>query len=341
MGTNTKTTEFSTNMHIYKTLSLLFISNFDYSQSKSVATWKGFPGSNLLAGVSVAGTSTENTIDQVFVMDCTGSMGSYIETAKTKILDLAGKVSAKYPKMDLRLGFIGYRDITDWSGSSKQFIEIPFSTDYNTFKTALESKAFASGGGDLPEDVFTGLKAASELEWKGGVRMLTLLSDAPHNEKTGRKSYEDFKPVLNKFENDARISEADFSFSFFKIGDNTGDLGLKLKEIMPEGINFVEHKLEVQNIYISPYIYKPVLRPSFRSKGSKGYKGSFSSVGLESMGSFRESSFARKSIPKSMSYARSRGPMSRGGSMSRETSYMDTVFKDLSKSVDRYSSRRD
>ena len=284
------------------------------------------------------------TIDQVFVMDCTGSMGSYIDTAKTKILELASKVSEKYPKKNLRLGFIGYRDITDWSAKKLQHISIPFSTDYNSFKNTLETTVFASGGGDLPEDVFTGLQAASDLKWKGGVRMLTLLSDAPHNEKTGRKSYLDFKPVLQKFSDAARNSDAVFSFSFFKIGSGTGDLGEKLKAMMPEGINFVEHVMKVENLFRSTVFSGKVYgRPSYSV-----LKKSYPRYKMESkrMMSYDVATAVPEMVPHFIAdevLATESLSLDRPTELRKKVeedakgSYMDTVFDDIARAVDRHS----
>jgi len=281
------------------------------------------------------------TIDQVFVMDCTGSMGSYIDTAKTKILELASKVSEKYPTKNLRLGFIGYRDITDWGAEKIQYISIPFSTDYNSFKNTLETTVFASGGGDLPEDVFTGLEAASGLKWSGGVRMLTLLSDAPHNEKSGRKSYLDFKPVLGKFADAARNSDAVFSFSFFKIGSGTGNLGEKLKVMMPEGIIFVEHVMKVENSFRhSGFSRKVYGRPSYDPSYDMIMEPKMMSHSMDMM-----SYDVATDVPEMMAYEM---PSTESVSLDRPTklrekveeakgSYMDTVFDDIAKAVDRHS----
>lgn len=181
-------------------------------------------------------------IDHAFLMDCTGSMGSYIQTAKDKILDLVMDLSEEYPNLALRLAFIGYRDITDWGPEEDQFISIQFTQDHNKFRTDL-LRVNADGGGDLAEDVYSGLLAAVELDWKADIRMMTLLSDAPHNEGAGRKKYDDMKPLLEKLAHKA--GDQPFYFNFFKIGRSTRDLGERISAMIPENMKFEEHELDV------------------------------------------------------------------------------------------------
>merc|ERR1719362_2849429 len=54
---------------------------------------------------------TSQEIDQVFVMDVTGSMGPYIETAKARVLELVSELQDALPHLKLRVAFVGYRDV--------------------------------------------------------------------------------------------------------------------------------------------------------------------------------------------------------------------------------------
>jgi len=218
----------------------------------------------LAALAAVSAKPTENSLDKriaketqqvdhAFLMDCTGSMGSYIATAKEKILFLVKNLKAKYPDMKLRLAFIGYRDVDDWIHGEQQYIFVPFTEDEEEFKTQIAGVQ-ATGGGDFPEDVYVGLKAGVELEWKSNIRMMTLLSDAPHNEGEGRKKYEDFKPVLEKLADTG--TDFPFVFTFFKIGDGAKELGEKLESMIPENMEFNKKELQVQSMY-RPRPYGP------------------------------------------------------------------------------------
>jgi len=234
---------------------------------------------SLLFGIqNLVRCQSSDGIDQLFVMDCTGSMGDVIETAKTKILDLNDGIKTRYPFYTLRLGFIGYRDIGEWtdndaSGNIKQYIKIPFTDNHVGFQQQLNSSVEANGGGDHPEDVYAGLEAASTMQWKGSIRMLTLLADAPHNEGAGRKRYEDFVPILKKFADDSTKDSAVFTFIFFNIGHGTYDMGEKLRKMMPDGVEYIEHRLNedgssvviparVSKIPKQPVVASPVVASS-------------------------------------------------------------------------------
>jgi Mg-chelatase subunit ChlD len=53
------------------------------------------------------------TVDVVFVLDTTGSMGGLIEGAKLKIWSIANQIIGGSPTPDLRVGLVGYRDKGD------------------------------------------------------------------------------------------------------------------------------------------------------------------------------------------------------------------------------------
>jgi hypothetical protein len=50
------------------------------------------------------------SLDLAFVMDCSGSMSSYIEVCKSKVMDLVGGVKKQFPTASVRVAFVGYRD---------------------------------------------------------------------------------------------------------------------------------------------------------------------------------------------------------------------------------------
>ena len=51
----------------------------------------------------------EHELDLVFLMDCTGSMGSYIKKGKESIMNIVQKVQES-EKCDVRFSYIAYRD---------------------------------------------------------------------------------------------------------------------------------------------------------------------------------------------------------------------------------------
>ncbi|XP_064633661.1 uncharacterized protein LOC135491619 [Lineus longissimus] len=118
-------------------------------------------------------------IDLCFVLDTTGSMGSYIEMAKKYITEMTQKVRESVRKYsgkltDLRVAFIGYKDFGDAGHTQEQ----PF-TEHIDSVTALVSKMSPSGGGDTPEDKIRALKSALNYSWEHRAKFLVLIADAP------------------------------------------------------------------------------------------------------------------------------------------------------------------
>jgi hypothetical protein len=98
-----------------------------------------------------------------------------IEMVKSDARKLVTGVQDAFPECKIRVAFVGYRDYDE----ETDVIDFTpdFATDVSSFVTKLASVR-ASGGGDVPEDVFTGLETAASLNWsaQGGIG-----SDACHN----------------------------------------------------------------------------------------------------------------------------------------------------------------
>ncbi|PKC69631.1 hypothetical protein RhiirA1_415372 [Rhizophagus irregularis] len=115
-------------------------------------------------------------VDLCFVMDCTGSMGSYIEGVKNSIKKVVDYMANMEPAIRIRIGFCGYRDHCDGSNRLQIF---DFTNSPENFKNSL-SGVSASGGGDTPEDVLGGLDAAvSRMTWRNDIRVLLHIGDCP------------------------------------------------------------------------------------------------------------------------------------------------------------------
>jgi hypothetical protein len=74
----------------------------------------------------------------------------------------------------LRVAFVAYRDYEDDSVTEK----CEFTDQLSTFTQAL-SKVDAIGGGDVAEDVFSGLQSIASLNWTSQNRLLFHIADAP------------------------------------------------------------------------------------------------------------------------------------------------------------------
>src|SRR5687767_14004872 len=64
----------------------------------------------LIAGAASAQEEKKAPIDVVFCIDCPGSMGGIIETAKQKIWRIVNEIARAKPTPRLRIGLIGYGD---------------------------------------------------------------------------------------------------------------------------------------------------------------------------------------------------------------------------------------
>lgn len=138
-----------------------------------------------ITGIAKADTDTtaqseekqQNKLDLVFVVDCTASMGSYIESAQKNIVQIIEAVQAS-EKVDVRFGLISYRDHPPQDNSyiTKKF---DFTNSVPTAQKYVNSMR-AQGGGDTPEAVCCGLYDALNLKYRdGAVKIVVFVSDAP------------------------------------------------------------------------------------------------------------------------------------------------------------------
>lgn len=125
--------------------------------------------------------SNADIAEIAFVVDATGSMQDEINYLKAELEDILTKVSAKDPSLQIHSGAVFYRD----KGDAYLTVEQPLSKGIaNTID--FIKKQNAAGGGDYPEALNTGLKAAlNNMGWtaKARTRIVFLLMDAPPHEE--------------------------------------------------------------------------------------------------------------------------------------------------------------
>lgn len=118
-------------------------------------------------------------LDLVFCIDTTGSMGDEIAQIQATIQDIISKTASLPAKPEIRLGMVLYGD----RGDVYVTRAYDFTTDHEAFKKSVATIQM-TGGGDIPEDVNSGLEDAVEsLEWENreAVRLVFLIGDAaPH-----------------------------------------------------------------------------------------------------------------------------------------------------------------
>ena len=119
-----------------------------------------------------------NQVDVGFVVDTTGSMGSFIHAAQQQLLSVLGAL-VDDRALDLRVGVVEYRDFPPQESSFVTRFH-SLTSDFARVRKTLR-KLRASGGGDAPEAVYSGLSdACSKLRWRPhSSRFLLLVGDAP------------------------------------------------------------------------------------------------------------------------------------------------------------------
>ncbi|XP_045198133.2 uncharacterized protein LOC123552487 [Mercenaria mercenaria] len=122
--------------------------------------------------------SENKILDLAFIMDTTGSMGSYIQSARQNIRTLVDEIAVN-SSTDLRVALIEYRDHPPQDSTFVTRTH-DFTSSVKTMKKWLK-KAQARGGGDGPEAVAEGLyDVATKLSWRPeATKISVLISDAP------------------------------------------------------------------------------------------------------------------------------------------------------------------
>lgn len=122
----------------------------------------------LLAGSCAADSAQDRPhIDMVFCVDCSGSMGPVIETAKQKVWAIVNEIARAKPAPVLRIGLLGYGD------SDRQFRAFPLSDDLDdVYKNLMTFKDERWGS------EWVGLaiqKATREMKWSEGKQLLKVI----------------------------------------------------------------------------------------------------------------------------------------------------------------------
>ncbi|XP_052239329.1 uncharacterized protein LOC127850379 [Dreissena polymorpha] len=122
-------------------------------------------------------SGSQDVLDLAFIMDTTGSMSSYIHTARENIRRVVDE-TVQSSKTDIRFALVEYRDHPP-QDSTFVVRTHDFTSSVLDMKSWLD-RAEANGGGDTPEAVADALNATTGLSWrKNVVKVAVLISDAP------------------------------------------------------------------------------------------------------------------------------------------------------------------
>lgn len=114
-------------------------------------------------------------LDLAFAMDCTGSMGSYIDSAKQNIENITQRISSSGTRTSsIRFGLVEYRDHPP-EDSSFVTRKHDFTPHLSTMKSWLTACS-ADGGGDTPEAVADALNDVLHLSWRSDATKICVLN---------------------------------------------------------------------------------------------------------------------------------------------------------------------
>ena len=126
---------------------------------------------NILSDIKLS----SNNFDVVFLIDATGSMASYIQSAKEETKNISEELKTTYPNKNFKYGYIFYRDPIDSKDDVHEIIDLTDNVDTITQKIG---KIEAYGGGDYPEDWVGAYKLANEkITWRDGIKLIIHLAD--------------------------------------------------------------------------------------------------------------------------------------------------------------------
>ena len=206
------------------------ITPFSFNIDETVI-WKGFT------------KDISNEFDIVYLLDATGSMGSFLAAARDQCINISNQLNSELPQFDFNFGAVFYRDPVDCPGEKNHTYSLK--KDVNRLRIELSSER-ATGGGDTPEDWVGGYDMAlNNIAWRNGTRLIIHIADAPaHGSKWCKQSNHEEEndklyPMIQKcVDKNIKIigfqigssSNLSFSFSNFK------------KEYISRGGNFYEIK---------------------------------------------------------------------------------------------------
>lgn len=116
-------------------------------------------------------------LDIAFIVDCTLSMGPYIENVRNSIREIVEEIK-QGETIDTRLALVEYRD---HAPQDETFVTQThdFTSSVDEMKQWLD-ECVASGGGDLPEAVADALNDANNLSWRPrATKICLVITDAP------------------------------------------------------------------------------------------------------------------------------------------------------------------
>ena len=191
----------------------------------------------LLTMIDNMNTSMTMSVDLCFIMDCTGSMGSYISEAKEQLFKVIKNARDKF-SVSLRIAYIAYRDHDYREDLQMQVCDFCGEDTKDKVIAFINQKGLdlcSTGGPDYAEDVVGGIEAATKLSWQSDTRLTVHIGDAPghgnawhapgldDNYPGGDPKGRDLCDMLKKL-----MSSCNSHYFFFKITNHTDVVSFRI-----------------------------------------------------------------------------------------------------------------
>ena len=163
--------------------------------SKADLTIRGEDLAKTLPMLGGPGSATGPRVgaDVVFVLDCTGSMGSEIASVQSVLGQFAAEVEAQ--GVPIRVGLVGFRDL--FEDEPMEVFEL--SAHIQDFQASL-AQLQAGGGGDEPESALDALMYALQQPFVAeNQKVLVFITDAPpHIPDRYTRSFDEVKARMEQ-----------------------------------------------------------------------------------------------------------------------------------------------
>jgi hypothetical protein len=126
---------------------------------------------------AVRAVCAAESVDLAFIVDCTGSMTSYIASVKQNMIDIVRRISQTSGNLSLRMAMVGYRGVRDMHHPSNLSI-LDFVSSVHDFEDFL-GRISTWGGDGYTADMARGIQKANQLSWKQSTRVAFLIADVP------------------------------------------------------------------------------------------------------------------------------------------------------------------
>ena len=126
--------------------------------------------------IEIIDVEAKTSLDLLFVMDITGSMGPYLNQVKKNIINIINRIINECPGIDINLGFIGYLDV---QYERALYVNYDFTKNHTYLQEVINNVQVISGPDDIVEDLTGGLEMALNETWKNNARFIVLVGDVP------------------------------------------------------------------------------------------------------------------------------------------------------------------